>query len=95
MTWILLTLFSLTSYHEVYNYNQQDFKTVREQSIDSAKELNTKGCITDRNYYATENYFFFWMDCKHRLGLKEISIKKIVVVDVKKMSFARHWETNF
>ena len=95
MIWLLLHLFFLTSYHQSYNYEPKDYQIVSQLAVRSIEKLNTDNCELDWNYYATKEYFAFWMDCNESIWLETMSVKKIVVVDIKWMKFQRFRSTNF
>ena len=85
----------LPSYHEKISYEPKTYELVRQLAVRSIEKLDTTNCELDWNYYWNKKYFAFWMDCKEKFWLKEMSIKKIVVVDIDNMSFERFSETQF
>lgn len=95
MTWIILALFMHTDYHTkpVYNEKQQD--SIEMVAIMSVRELNHKWCKLTMNYYGNQEYFFYEEICKEKYWLKEVSIRKIVWIDIENLEYYRFSETEF
>ena len=95
MTWLLIGLFTLNSFHIHHDYTPKQYELVRQLSLLSVKKLDHSNCVLDYNYYADEKYFMFQEVCKEKVWLKTVDIKKIVAVDIKWMTFKRFRETQF
>lgn len=95
MTWLVLSMFLNTSYHQNYNYEPKEYELVRQLSLLAIEKLGYSGCDNISNYYATSEYFAFETLCPINYGLHQTKIRKITIIDIEWMTFERFNEAQF
>lgn len=103
MTWLILSMFLTTSYHESYQYDHQTFQLVKQLSLLAVERnlswdylhIDYSWCSTITNYYWDADYFAFENLCDVSYWLHRTQLRYITIIDIEAMEFFRVNESQF